>query len=213
MIRTTNRPINCIPFIHLLMSTKKHEVTNHFITRGNVTHENFSYNFEIENFLTSRAQGLVSSCFTRTVYTPRLRDRDTLSHVHALLIALWFASSSFADSKLIPISPLLPLSNPNFHNFIALSGTIVPVIRVGGFVDVASHTGSLNSQGILYFKRLIGRRFSDYKVLEKVVLIWKELGTKFNDVFGMGKFGDVAFLLAACYRIHTHEQQECSFKI
>ncbi|KAD6794826.1 hypothetical protein E3N88_05722 [Mikania micrantha] len=44
---------------------------------------------------------------------------------------------------------------------------------------------------------------------DHVALIWKELGTKFKDVFGMGKFGVVASLLAACHRIHTHEQQCC----
>ncbi|XP_076885775.1 pumilio homolog 23-like [Bidens hawaiensis] len=44
---------------------------------------------------------------------------------------------------------------------------------------------------------------------DHVELIWKELGTKFKDVFGMGKSGVVASLLAACHRLNTHEQKCC----
>lgn len=40
-------------------------------------------------------------------------------------------------------------------------------------------------------------------------LIWKELGTRFKDLFGMGKSGVVASLLAACHRLYSHEQKCC----
>lgn len=44
---------------------------------------------------------------------------------------------------------------------------------------------------------------------DHVELIWKELGTKFKDLFGMGKSGVVASLLAACHRLHSHEHKCC----
>lgn len=37
--------------------------------------------------------------------------------------------------------------------------------------------------------------------------MWKELGTRFKDLFGMGKFGVVASFLAACHRLNSHEQK------
>ncbi|XP_071716209.1 pumilio homolog 23 [Rutidosis leptorrhynchoides] len=42
-----------------------------------------------------------------------------------------------------------------------------------------------------------------------VELLFKELGTRFKDLFGMGKSGVVASLLAACHRLHSHEQKCC----
>ncbi|KAJ0744968.1 putative nucleolar protein [Helianthus annuus] len=44
---------------------------------------------------------------------------------------------------------------------------------------------------------------------DHVELIWNELGKKIKDIFGMGKSGVVASLLAACHRLNTHEQQCC----
>lgn len=44
---------------------------------------------------------------------------------------------------------------------------------------------------------------------DHVELMWKELGTKFKDLFGMGKSGVVASLLAASHRLHSHEQKCC----
>lgn len=40
-------------------------------------------------------------------------------------------------------------------------------------------------------------------------LIWEELGTKFKDLFGMGRSGVVASLLAACHKLHSHEHKCC----
>lgn len=36
-------------------------------------------------------------------------------------------------------------------------------------------------------------------------LMWEELGLKFEDLLGMGKSGVIAFLIAACQRLQTHE--------
>nr|XP_043623770.1 pumilio homolog 23 [Erigeron canadensis]XP_043623771.1 pumilio homolog 23 [Erigeron canadensis] len=44
---------------------------------------------------------------------------------------------------------------------------------------------------------------------DHVELIWKELGTRFKDLFGMGKSGVVASLLAACHKLQTHEHKCC----
>ncbi|KAL7599678.1 pumilio homolog 23 [Lactuca sativa] len=44
---------------------------------------------------------------------------------------------------------------------------------------------------------------------DHVELMWKELGTRFKDLFGMGKFGVVASFLAACHRLNSHEQKCC----
>nr|GEX83141.1 pumilio homolog 23 [Tanacetum cinerariifolium] len=44
---------------------------------------------------------------------------------------------------------------------------------------------------------------------DHVELIWKELGSRFKDLFGMGKWGVVASLLAACQKLHSHEQKCC----
>ncbi|XP_024980355.1 pumilio homolog 23 isoform X2 [Cynara cardunculus var. scolymus] len=44
---------------------------------------------------------------------------------------------------------------------------------------------------------------------DHVELIWKELGTKFKDLFGMGKSGVVASLIAASHRLHSHEHMFC----
>ncbi|KAJ9537636.1 LOW QUALITY PROTEIN: hypothetical protein OSB04_030369 [Centaurea solstitialis] len=44
---------------------------------------------------------------------------------------------------------------------------------------------------------------------DHVELIWKELGTKFKDLFGMGKSGVVASLIAASHRLNSHEHKCC----
>jgi len=46
-----------------------------------------------------------------------------------------------------------------------------------------------------------------------VELIWKELGTKFKDLFGMGKSGVVASLIAASHRLHSHGHKVCNSNI
>ncbi|KAJ8535783.1 hypothetical protein K7X08_034184 [Anisodus acutangulus] len=40
-------------------------------------------------------------------------------------------------------------------------------------------------------------------------LIWEEIGTKFHDLFEMGKAGVVASVLAAIQRLHSHEHECC----
>jgi nucleolar protein 9 len=40
-------------------------------------------------------------------------------------------------------------------------------------------------------------------------LIWDELGTKFNDLLGMGRSGVVGSLIAASQKLHTHEHKCC----
>ncbi|KAF3647653.1 hypothetical protein FXO38_18584 [Capsicum annuum] len=40
-------------------------------------------------------------------------------------------------------------------------------------------------------------------------LIWEELGTKFHNLFEMGRSGVVASILAATQRLHNHEHQCC----
>ncbi|XP_019244042.1 PREDICTED: pumilio homolog 23 isoform X2 [Nicotiana attenuata] len=50
---------------------------------------------------------------------------------------------------------------------------------------------------------------SQAKSEEHMDLIWEELGTKFHDLFEMGKSGVVASVLAATQRLHSHEHECC----
>ncbi|KAJ0075868.1 hypothetical protein Patl1_33863 [Pistacia atlantica] len=44
---------------------------------------------------------------------------------------------------------------------------------------------------------------------DQMELIWKELGAKFRELLEMGRSGVIAALIAACQRLHTHEQKCC----
>ncbi|PHT45916.1 Pumilio -like protein 23 [Capsicum baccatum] len=50
---------------------------------------------------------------------------------------------------------------------------------------------------------------SHAKSQDHMDLIWEELGTKFHNLFEMGRSGVVASILAATQRLHNHEHQCC----
>uniref|UniRef100_M1AIQ6 APUM23 n=1 Tax=Solanum tuberosum TaxID=4113 RepID=M1AIQ6_SOLTU len=50
---------------------------------------------------------------------------------------------------------------------------------------------------------------SHAKSQDHMDLIWEELGTKFRDLFEMGKSGVVVSVLAATQRLHSHEHECC----
>lgn len=50
---------------------------------------------------------------------------------------------------------------------------------------------------------------SHAKSQDHMNLIWEELGTKFSDLFEMGRAGVVASVLAATQRLHSHENECC----
>ncbi|KAI7737970.1 hypothetical protein M8C21_004932 [Ambrosia artemisiifolia] len=79
------------------------------------------------------------------------------------------------------------------------SELITKVFRNSLFEMSSHHCGNFVIQALI----------SHARSEDHVELIWTELGKKFKDVFGMGKSGVVASLLATCHRLHTHEQQCC----
>ncbi|EOY27395.1 Pumilio 23, putative isoform 1 [Theobroma cacao] len=50
---------------------------------------------------------------------------------------------------------------------------------------------------------------SHARTKDQMELMWEELGLKFEDLLGMGKSGVIAFLIAACQRLQTHEYKCC----
>ncbi|KAG4199356.1 hypothetical protein ERO13_A05G141800v2 [Gossypium hirsutum] len=50
---------------------------------------------------------------------------------------------------------------------------------------------------------------SHARTKDQMELIWEELGLKFADLFGMGRSGVIASLIAACQRLQTHEYKCC----
>ncbi|KAI3775169.1 hypothetical protein L1987_49738 [Smallanthus sonchifolius] len=81
-----------------------------------------------------------------------------------------------------------------------LYNELITKIFINSLFEMSSH-----HCGNFVIQALISHARSE----DHVELVWKELGAKFKDLFGMGKSGVVASLLAACHRLHTHEHQCC----
>ncbi|XP_015070358.1 pumilio homolog 23 isoform X2 [Solanum pennellii] len=59
------------------------------------------------------------------------------------------------------------------------------------------------------YSHLMEALASHAKSQDHMDLIWEELGTKFRDLFEMGKSGVVVSVLAATQRLHSHEHECC----
>ncbi|GJY36604.1 pumilio homolog 23 [Tanacetum coccineum] len=143
------------------------------------THIGFPYMLkflmaEVNDSLPCR-EGVGDGCMSSTS-SEESESKDSLSLLQVISLPSW-------DS-----------TNPKLHTRWTLSITHLPITKVfkGSLYEMSTHYC-----GNFIVQTLISQARNE----DHVELIWKELGSRFKDLFGMGKWGVVASLLAACQKL------------